>query len=397
MITGLFAFDGPMYCDRNGIYCNTTITNEMLNRYFSVVDKLYVLIRTTHIQETYEEARLQKLNLDNIEIVEVDNILSPINYITRRKYLPQFESIVNKCDLIFLRIPSLICNMIANICIKKSIPYLVEVGGCAWDSYWHHGIAGKVCALSMYMGEKKTVKYSSFASYVTEKWLQSRYPTNSPQISASNVYIHSFDDIIVENRIKRMTDPLFKPIRIGTIASVDVRYKGQEFIIKAIGLLKKKGYRFEYDLVGAGNGEYLKKLARRYNVSDQVHFLGLKVHSKIWEWLDTIDIYAQPSKQEGLPRAVIEAMSRGCICIGSTTAGIPELLPSSCLFKNGDVNQICKILLNFYSASSYELLIRMNYDKSKNFNIHRLESLRNELFKKYKNYYLSKRQCDGIL
>ena len=390
MITGLFAFDGPMYCDRNGIYCNTTITNEMLNRYFSVVDKLYILIRTTHIEVTYDEARLQKLHLNNIEIVEIDNILSPINYITRRKYNTKFEKVISKCDLIFLRIPSVICNMIANICIKKNIPYLVEVGGCAWDSYWNHSIKGKILALSMYLSEKKTIKNATFASYVTEKWLQNRYPTTCPQISASNVYIDSFDDIVVESRIKRMKASLYKPVRIGTIASVDVRYKGQEYIIMAIAHLKKKGYRFEYDLVGSGSGTYLKELANKYDVSDQVHFLGPMIHSEIWEWLDTIDIYAQPSKQEGLPRAVIEAMSRGCICIGSTTAGIPELLPTNCLFKNGDVNQICTILLDLYSECNYEMLIRRNYNKSKDFNIHRLDSLRKDLFNKYKIECISK-------
>ena len=40
-MTGLFTFDAPLYCDCNGVYCNTTVTNEMLNRFFIVVDKLY--------------------------------------------------------------------------------------------------------------------------------------------------------------------------------------------------------------------------------------------------------------------------------------------------------------------------------------------------------------------
>lgn len=385
MISGLFAFDAPMYCDRNGIYCNTTITNEMLNRYFYVVDKLYILIRTTHIQETYDEARLQKLHMNNIEIVEIDNILSPINYITRRKYLTKFENIISKCNLIFLRIPSVICNMIANICIRKNIPYLVEVGGCAWDSYWHHGIYGKILALSMYLGEKKTVKNSSFASYVTRKWLQSRYPTNGEQIVASNVYLNYFDDDNIEKRILRYKSNMPYRYRLGTIASVDVRYKGQEYIIRAMAKLKSCGIIVDYDLVGAGNPNRLKVLAKRLGVENQVHFKGVKKHDEIWEWLDTIDIYAQPSKQEGLPRAVIEAMNRGCLAIGSNVAGIPELLEDDLIFKPHDVCKICEIIMMLISENNLEYRIRRNYDVTKDYKINILEERRNMLFSKYKS------------
>lgn len=56
--------------------------------------------------------------------------------------------------------------------------------------------------------------------------------------------------------------------------------------------------------------------------------------------LDTCDIYVQPSLQEGLPRALIEAMSRGCPCIGARTAGIPELLPEECLTSRGSAGAI---------------------------------------------------------
>lgn len=61
-------------------------------------------------------------------------------------------------------------------------------------------------------------------------------------------------------------------------------------------------------------------------------------------FLDTVDIYIQPSKQEGLPRSVVEAMSRGCLCVGSRIAGIPELLSTKYLFNAGNVMQIAKIL-----------------------------------------------------
>ena len=53
-------------------------------------------------------------------------------------------------------------------------------------------------------------------------------------------------------------------------------------------------------------------------------------------WLDAVDLYVQPSRQEGLPRGTLEAMSRACPALGSTAGGLPELLEPECLHKPGD-------------------------------------------------------------
>lgn len=385
-MVGLFAFDGPLYCDVNGVYCNTTITNEMLNRYFVVVEKLYVMMRTIHIDTTFEERHLKKLDLgNNIEIIEMPNFLTPKNYIFRRRYKDKITETVNTCDLIFLRIPSLISNMAAQECMRQNKAYLVEVGGCAWDSYWNHSIQGKMVAPSMFFNQKKTVKNAAFATYVTEEWLQNRYPSKGDSIVASNVYLNYFDEINIERRINFDKSRSNNHYRIGTIASVDVRYKGQEYIIKAIGKLKKKGIILEYYLVGAGDPSFLSSLAERCGVGNQIHFLGVKLHDDIWAWLDTIDIYAQPSKQEGLPRAVIEAMNRGCMTIGSDVAGIPELLEKDMIFNSGNVLQICCIIEKLIGESNHEKRIRRNFEKSREFEVSILNERRNMIFKKYKS------------
>ena len=105
---GIFTFDAPLYCDVNGIYCSDTITNEMLMRYFVVVDKLFLLIRTDHIKKSYKECNLRKLELgEKIEVVELPNPNTPINYIYSRSYSKIIKKFVRSADLIFLRIPSI--------------------------------------------------------------------------------------------------------------------------------------------------------------------------------------------------------------------------------------------------------------------------------------------------
>lgn len=383
-MTGLFTFDAPMYCDKNGVYCNTTITNEMLKRFFVVVDRLFLLIRTDHINQTYQDRHLRKLELGNrIVVVELPNPNTPKNFICSGSWKNIVKDYVRKVDMIFLRIPSIISNVAADECLKIGKPYFAEVGGCAWDSYFNHGISGKVMATYVFLKQKSTVKNATFASYVTEKWLQNRYPTNGKAIVASNVYLNHFDDENIERRISQYKQQKPECYRLGTIASVDVRYKGQEFIIRAMEKLKKQGIMVEYDLVGAGEPVFLRSLAESLGVKEQVHFLGVKLHEDIWSWLDQIDIYAQPSKQEGLPRAAIEAMNRGCLVIGSNVAGIPELLEDDMVFKVGDMKSIVTIIRRLVEEQDHEYRIRRNYVKSHDFEIEELEARRNSIFSEY--------------
>ena len=79
---------------------------------------------------------------------------------------------------------------------------------------------------------------------------------------------------------------------------------------------------------------------------DNVVFTGSMGHDQIFEWLKTIDVYIQPSLTEGMPRALIEAMSKGCPCVASNAGGMPELLDKKFIFPKGNTDQLVKILIN---------------------------------------------------
>lgn len=100
---------------------------------------------------------------------------------------------------------------------------------------------------------------------------------------------------------------------------MNLKTKGQHDVIRALGELKKRGdTNYEYQLVGLGDESFLRSIAKN-TMLRMKWFLGGKTHDEVFQWLDNIDIYVQPSYQEGLCRAIVEAMSRGCpvICLNA--------------------------------------------------------------------------------
>ena len=107
------------------------------------------------------------------------------------------------------------------------------------------------------------------------------------------------------------------------------------------------------------------------------------------EFFDTLDIYVQPSKTEGLPRALVEAMSRGCLCMGSKAGGIPELLESNYVFNKGCVKGIVEILKNVSEVSLNKQAIR-NFEEAKKYDSDFLKEQRRQFILKFKNSLNSK-------
>ena len=124
--------------------------------------------------------------------------------------------------------------------------------------------------------------------------------------------------------------------------------------------------KIKYILIGGGDQNRLKKIAKNCNLASDVIFTGAIEHSQIFELLDKVDIYIQPSLQEGLPRAMIEALSRGLPAIGFRTAGIPELISDKYICRRKSVSDICKCIMELDATEMKHLAIQ-NHNKSKEF------------------------------
>lgn len=93
--------------------------------------------------------------------------------------------------------------------------------------------------------------------------------------------------------------------------------------IRAIA--KANDPRLQYMICGKGPElENLQNLAKELGVEKQIHFLGFRTDVK--ELLTGADIFLFTTRQEGLPRSMMEAMASGLPCVASAIRGNVDLI-----------------------------------------------------------------------
>ena len=252
---------------------------------------------------------------------------------------------LDEADALIARVPSVLALGAAQKARARAIPYALEVVGCAWDSYFNHGsLAARAYASVAYWRQRRALRLAPIATYVTREFLQGRYPCPGFTTYVSDVEIEPMDDTGHRARLERLNELTNgRPPRFGTVGSLRVRYKGYHVAILALAKLRAEGLDVRYSILGAGDPAPYRAMAEKHGVADLVDFAGVRPAGRgVAEWLDGIDVHMQPSFQEGLPRATVEAMSRGVACIGSTAGGLPELLSPDRMHQPGDVNTLAK-------------------------------------------------------
>lgn len=374
-------------------YTDPNFNDDVWKRYVDLADSLTILLRCERKIYTKEYA-LQKFNkvLDDsrIRIVPLvdftESKLSMLNPFVYKEIKRVIFAEVQKADKCFIRSGSHYTRVAYDACIKYHKPYLFEATGFAYESFSHHSFIGRIIANKVENDYRLMARDAVQATYVTSEALQKRYPCASGKmIGVSNVQLSALDDSILTKRLKKIQNRQSSDtIVLGTAAFLDVKWKGQYLVIKALAELKRQGYtNFRYELLGMGTGQELIKLAESLGVKDEVKVIGAVPHSKVFEWLDSLDIYIQPSFQEGLCRAIIEAMSRGLPVVCSNTGGNYELIDNDYIFDCGDYKKMSSLLIDIQNHLSEQS--KRNFEESKKYEKSMLDSRRKAFFREFVN------------
>lgn len=127
---------------------------------------------------------------------------------------------------------------------------------------------------------------------------------------------------------EKIFDPAY-PV-IGNVARIQPHVKGQDVLVRAIGILKKDYPNIRCLFAGApaaGHPEDLDtllELTQQLGLTENITFLGSL--QDIAGFLSKIDIFALPSRSEGFGISLVEAMSMEVPCIASRLEGPEEVL-----------------------------------------------------------------------
>lgn len=118
-----------------------------------------------------------------------------------------------------------------------------------------------------------------------------------------------------------------------------IDWKHPELPLETARYLKERGLDFHMDIIGDGEMRpQMEELASRYELTDQVAFLGFQPPEAVRGYMEKADIYLFTSdRQEGWGAVANEAMNSGCALVADHMIGaVPYLV------KNGENGLVYK-------------------------------------------------------
>jgi glycosyltransferase involved in cell wall biosynthesis len=293
------------------------------------------------------------------------------------------------CNISLLRLPGPISAFWGIMVLVRNKPYACQIVGDGRQALRGpgfnvmHRIFGEINDVFL----RYICKKSLASRYVTEKYLQNKYPPGlqTKTFSISDVELKWRSP--VENRKKTNSRFLSDVHNISFCGSLEQMYKGLDVLIKSVSMLLNHGVTVVVNVAGDGMyRDYFEKLASLHGVHPSIRFHGFLKNDDVIDMFDHSDIFVMPSRTEGLPRAMIEAMARGLPCIGSSVGGIPELLRFDAIVPADDVVKLYEKILQF--LTNKELLLihaNANYQKSKEYDAEISNKKRNDFLSVLKN------------
>lgn len=379
----VFAYDGDFKFFEGVYYSSGGFPHTNWLRYLAFSDNLIVAARASSVDARPKNAVIS--SIEKMSLIRVPSISGPAkllkNYESAKKIL---RSAIVSADLIVVRLPSEIGLLAADLCRAMGKPYAVELVGDVKEAFRGHGsLAGKIYSPIAHGRTKKIVLHAPACIYVTEKYLQKIYPCRGVTAHASNVQLVLTEPDIVEERVRYRSGRRIGHA-FGLIGSLKSDYKGVDVALKALKVLVDRGHLVTLRVLGDGDASRYIEMASMLEVSHLVSFDGTRSSpNEVYRWLDELSYYMQPSKTEGLPRSLIEAMSRGLPALGSDRGGIPELLQEDCVFQALDSIALADVMERFISMDEDEYFSRglRNFDFSRKFEKSVLDRQRNLFWK----------------
>ena len=108
----------------------------------------------------------------------------------------------------------------------------------------------------------------------------------------------------------------------------------------------------------SGYGKYLSKIISRYDLENNVSFVGVLTPNKYAELMSRSEIFISASAVENHCSALREAMSIGVPCISSRVGGVPSYAKhneNALLYTYDNPKELAEYIIQLFSSSKLKL------------------------------------------
>ncbi len=342
--------DRRYFRDRNGrlVSADDIESYSFFERYLEVFDRVYVIARIG--DEICSSGT--PVEGHNIEVIPIPYFVGGSSLlINSHEILSRVWSICRREGYFILRSGTL--ASLFSVALRLQLrSYAVEVILDPFDSLApnaHRHILRPLFQYGQLFLTKQMVAAAKHAAFVTEHSLQRRYP---PRRALFHTHYSSIDlpiEAIASAGFvpKANQRPPRHILLVGPFRSL---YKGQDILVQAFARVLRRCPDARLSIAGAGIFlEQIRAMAEQLGIGQRVYFAGhVKPGDALHNFLDDGDLFVLPSRQEGLPRAMIEAMARGLPCIGSAVGGTPELISQDMLVPPNDVQALADKIIECF-------------------------------------------------
>jgi glycosyltransferase involved in cell wall biosynthesis len=265
------------------------------------------------------------------------------------RLLYRLHGVVSNRGILLIRFPGNVASLAMLMCLALRRPFSVEIVADAADYFsdaaTRHPLRRVAGAIHQWT-TSTAARRATTARYVTKAYLQSRYPgrTAERMFGFSDAYL---PDAMFMRSATREYRPGGK-LKIINTGMMHNHSKGHLVLLRACAALRRKGVDLHLTLVGNGvlQAEFKREVAR-LNLTDHITFEGVVAAAKVRELLARSELFVLASFQEGLPRAMLEAMAVGTPVIATNVGGVREALPEESLVAAGDVDGLARRIAAF--------------------------------------------------
>lgn len=385
----LLEIDESVCLCNNTYYTSYEGQNEFFGRYLRIFEKLRVVCRCQKIEKLQEKH--QPISDSRIELVPIPMFRGIVGFLKMQGSIKKIvRNVTNGCDCGVLRLPSALAYQTYKELRYNNVSYAVEIVYDAKDGYQSaESLLERVAWMYQHHIMQKMAHHAVGVACVTEKYLQKHYYSKENGNFVSNYSTLALPRSFYSSPRKYPQNGRFIISHIANQIIFKGR-KGHNEVIDAVSILKDRGYQVEVSFAGKDydNGvPQLERYAHEKGAADRVHFVGFLSRDELAKYLEQSDLYVMPTRAEGLPRVIIEAMAKGLPCLTTDVSGNSELVEKDMMFDYDNPIELAdKIERLISSPSIYEEVSKSNFERSLKYEASILEKRRDAFYHNLKLY-----------